>query len=33
MRESLSLFEVRHAEEKDIESIMEITREAFIKHS
>lgn len=33
MRESLSLFEVRHAEEKDIESIMEITREAFIKYS
>ena len=33
MRESLSLFEVRHAEEKDIESIMEITREAFMKYS
>lgn len=33
MRESLSLFEVRHAEEKDIESIIEITREAFIKYS
>ena len=33
MKGSLSLFEVRHAEEKDIESIMEITREAFIKYS
>lgn len=33
MKESLSLFEVRHAEESDIESIMEITREAFLKYS
>ncbi|MBQ3123966.1 MAG: GNAT family N-acetyltransferase [Clostridia bacterium] len=32
MRESLSLFEVRHAEEGDIESIIEITREAFVKY-
>lgn len=33
MKESLSLFEVRHAEEGDIKSIMEITREAFLKYS
>ena len=33
MKGSLSLFEVRHAEEGDIESIMEITREAFLKYS
>lgn len=33
MKESLSLFEVRHAEEGDIESIMEITCEAFLKYS
>ncbi len=33
MKESLSLFEVRHAEEGDIDSIMEITREAFLKYS
>lgn len=32
MRESLSLFEVRHAEESDIENIIEITREAFVKY-
>lgn len=33
MGEHLSLFEVRLAEECDIESIMEITREAFLKYS
>lgn len=33
MKESLSLFEVRHAKESDIESILEITREAFMKYS
>ena len=31
-REMLSLFEVRHAEESDIESIIKITREAFEKY-
>ncbi len=31
-RESLSLFEVRLAEESDIESIIQITREAFAKY-
>lgn len=30
---SMSLFEVRHAEVSDIESIMEITREGFTKYS
>lgn len=30
---AVSLFEVRHAEESDIESILAITREAFIKYS
>ncbi len=33
MKDSLSLFEVRHAEISDIKSIMEITREGFIKYS
>lgn len=33
MGEHLSLFEVRLAEESDINSIIEITREAFLKYS
>ena len=31
--DSKSIFEVRHAQESDIESIMEITREGFSKYS
>ena len=31
--DSISIFEVRHAQESDIESIMEITREGFSKYS